>query len=73
MAEKNAESNSDSFWTLEKEQELVELWKNQQNLYDNTSRGYANRNLKSRSHQFIAEQIGTTGKLYKRRFHVGHF
>ena len=61
MASKEASQTSDSFWTVEKEAELVELWKSQPNLYDCSSSGYANRNQKSQSHSFIASELGTTG------------
>ena len=57
-------TGSDTFWTLDKEAELVELWRSQPNLYDCSCKGYSNRNQKSKSHEFIANELGTTGNFY---------
>ena len=50
------------FWTQEREDVLLELWEERNNLYDVRSQAYSNRDSKSAAIRNIAEKLETTGE-----------
>ena len=48
-------------YTPEKEETLVDLWRDEPLLYSTTSKGYSNRNMKYAAVHRIAQHFDTTG------------
>ena len=52
---------STEWYTPEKEETLVDLWRDEPLLYSTTSKGYSNRNMKYAAVHRIAQHFDTTG------------